>query len=250
MRSHDDLARAEAELRIAVAAMTKTQPKVALAYSGGAESGLLLHLLRPFRDRVAVGWADPGVLPHDRAHVLRETSAWPGFVHIPVDRAAAWRTNGLPSPIVPTAHDPMAASDKAMPSPPITSMAACCARLRWGAVLAWCRSSGVSLLIHGQRHGEGSGLFAGASAAGTWSPLATWTRDEVMARVEWHGIALPMQYAEGYAESAECAGCPAYLAPARMAFLRRRPSDCRRRKRMDGALPLAASPVPCRVAPR
>lgn len=42
-----------------------------------------------------------------------------------------------------------------------------------------------------------------------------------MRRVAHHGVPLPQQFAEGYPTSIECAVCPANLAPARMAFLRK-----------------------------
>lgn len=82
------------------------------------------------------------------------------------------------------------------------------------------------LLLHGQRRGEASGLFApGPQPIQAFGPLARWTRAEVMARVAHHGITLPRQYDEGFPETVECAVCPSNLTPAWLAFLRQHYPD-------------------------
>lgn len=64
-------------------------------------------------------------------------------------------------------------------------------------------------------------MFDGGFSLAHWGALADWTRGEVMRRVAFHGVPLPLQYAEGAPESLECGVCPANLDPGRLSFLRR-----------------------------
>lgn len=220
-RTAEELDAAEAAIASAAGTLCATKGRMALFYSGGAESGLLLHLLRPLRDVLTVVWSDPGTVAGDAEHVMRQAGGWPHFVRVPVDRVAVWREHGLPSHLVPTALDPATRGDK--PPPPIfvQSNITCCGRVRNLPAFNWCNGNGVSLVIHGQRRGEGSPMFRQEAEVGTWAPLANWTRADVMARVAHHGVPLPPQYREGYPKSFECAVCPADMDPARLGFLRR-----------------------------
>lgn len=220
VRSDADLAAHEEAIALAAGALVASHPHVALSYSGGAESGLLLHLLRPMRERFTLIWVNPGALPHEAEHVRRQAEGGP-FVEVPGEREAFWEKHGLPSSIVPVWQMTANAGDAPMAGPPIAPAPACCFAVRTQPGNAWAAANGVTLLIHGQRMGEGTALFQ-AGAIGQWGPLARWSRAEVMRRVAVHGVPLPVQYAEGYAETFECAVCPANLDPARLAFLRRR----------------------------
>jgi 3'-phosphoadenosine 5'-phosphosulfate sulfotransferase (PAPS reductase)/FAD synthetase len=218
----DDLLEAcEAGIRTATAALVTTNRHVALSYSGGAESGLLLHLLRDFREWLTVVWVNPGALPHEAEHVRRQVEGWPRFVELPSDREAAWREHGMPTWLLPVEAEPFLAGDGERPAKPLTAFPACCNRVRSLPQLQWATANKVTLFIHGQRRGEGTRLFDPGLLPAHWGPLATWTRAEVMARVAHHGVPLPRQYAEGYAQSFECATCPADTDPARLAFLAR-----------------------------
>lgn len=221
MRGDAALAADEAQIIAASTSLCATRGRVALLYSGGAESGLLLQLLRPLRDVLAVIWTDPGTLPGDAGHIARQVVGWSHFVRVPVDRVAIWREHGLPSHVVPGALDPATLGDGPAPPLRLQGNLYCCGRVRHAPAMAWCRAHGVSLFIHGQRRGEGSPMFHPDAEAGAYAPLANWTREEVMARVAHHGVPLPRQYAEGYPRSFECAVCPADMDPARLGYLRR-----------------------------
>jgi 3'-phosphoadenosine 5'-phosphosulfate sulfotransferase (PAPS reductase)/FAD synthetase len=218
-RSDDDLGFHEQAIVTAMALHLTEHRHVVLSYSGGAESGLLLHLFRPFREGFTLVWNNPGALPHEAEHVRAQAAGGP-FVEIPGDRAGYWKAHGLPSALVPASDMTVFLTDTP-PAAPLSPFPACCAAVRWLPFHAWAAANGVTLDIHGQRHGENSPLFLpGPRLFDRWGPLASWSREEVMRRVAHHGVPLPRQYAEGYPTSIECAVCPANLAPARMAFLR------------------------------
>ena len=224
-REPETLAGLENLIVSTAAMLAATKNKVALAYSGGAESGLLLHLLRPLREALIVVSVDPGTLPGDAEHIARRVEGWPHVARIPMDRVASWREHGLPTKLLPVDLDPASQGDGRYPGLRLQSFNSCCLRVRMVPLVDWARAHGVTLLIHGQRRGEGSGLYAPHVEGGLWGPLATWTRAEVMARVAHHGVPLPPQYAEGSPRSFECAICPADLDPARLGFLRRHYPD-------------------------
>jgi len=220
-RPNDDLTFHEHAIVTAMALHLSEHRHIVLNYSGGAESGLLLHLFQPFRERFTVVWNNPGALPHEAEHVRRQAEGGP-FVELVSDREAYWRNNGLPSHLVPAGLMTLFPEDTPMDGPPLSPYKACCAVVRWKPFLDWSIANGVTLRIHGQRHGEGTARFlACPKPCSEWGPLAAWTRAEVMRRVAHHRVALPRQYAEGYPTSMECAVCPANLDKARLAFLRR-----------------------------
>lgn len=221
-RSPAALEAAEAAIVTAAAVMVGTAGPAALAYSGGAESGLLLHLLHPLRDVLPVVWVNPGALPHEAEHIRRQTEGW-RLVEIATDREAAWREHGLPTLVLPQANEPSPffRGDGPMPAVPLTASKACCMRVRTQPGNQWAADNKIAVMIHGQRRGEGTALFSPGILPAQWGPLAHWSRADVMARVQHHGIPLPAQYAEGYPKSFECAVCPADMTRERLAFLAR-----------------------------
>jgi 3'-phosphoadenosine 5'-phosphosulfate sulfotransferase (PAPS reductase)/FAD synthetase len=220
MRAPETLAMHEGVIVTAAGALATSSNHVALCYSGGAESGLLLHLLRPLSDLISVVWVNPGTLAHEAEHVRKHAEGWPRFVELPSDREAAWREQGLPTRLLPVELDPFFMGDAPRSATPRTSNRACCERVRWRPMMQWAAEQGVTLLIHRQRRGEGTRLYEPGILPPHWGPLATWTRAEVMARLAYHNVPLSRQYGAGYPASIECAVCPADLAPARLRFLK------------------------------
>ena len=219
-RGDDELAAHEAGILTAAMALLASYDKVVLSYSGGVDSGLLLTLLRPLRARFIVQWLNPGALPHEAEHVRKQAAGGP-FFEIQSDREAAWRQHGLPTMVLPAFKAPGLAGDVPVKGQRLTANAACCATVRGFPAYQWLRANGVGLVIHGQRRGEGSDLYATDIAPAHWGPLALWTREEVISRAIHHAVPLPRQYAEGFPESFECAVCPANLDARRLAFLKR-----------------------------
>jgi 3'-phosphoadenosine 5'-phosphosulfate sulfotransferase (PAPS reductase)/FAD synthetase len=129
-RANDALANHEEGIRLAAASLVASHNHVALSYSGGAESGLLLHLLLDVRQWLTVLWVNPGALPHEAEHVRRQTADWPRFVEIPSDRKAAWRKHGLPTWLLPIERAAVLAGDGARPEKPPTTLLCRCLTAR------------------------------------------------------------------------------------------------------------------------
>lgn len=208
-----------------LAALLGQHERIVLAFSGGKDSLVLLDLCRPWRERITLAWVNTGFAwPHMEAFVrsIGTGSNWE-FVEIQVDLVAQWRGKGMPSPVVPTAHEP---GPSGMPErePKIQSDTACCRQNRLWPLIDHAVQAGASLLLHGQRRSDKAPMrdsmrFGALLLA---APLWEWSDVEVAKYVDERGIALPAQYAEGINSSLECWCCTAQTDPAVRNYLRRR----------------------------
>jgi 3'-phosphoadenosine 5'-phosphosulfate sulfotransferase (PAPS reductase)/FAD synthetase len=130
--------------------------RVALLYSGGLESSLLLHLVAPWRDRITVYSVRTGAeFPHMVAFVDRKLQGWDHRV-VRVDLGASFGDLGLPASAVPIEHVPGIAStlniDERLPR--IVPWTFCCVRNRWQPGCEAIKADGMMGVIHGQRAHE------------------------------------------------------------------------------------------------
>ncbi len=106
--------------------------KAVLAFSGGKDSLVCLHLCRDYRDKIDVCFVDTGAtFPHMTAFVRKATEGF-NFVELKSDQAAWIKQYGLPSDMVPIANSVW--RDLAAPDPPKTVLQPwtnCCSKLRF-----------------------------------------------------------------------------------------------------------------------
>src|SRR5258708_3693085 len=107
--------------------------RVALLYSGGIESALLLHLATPWRSHITVYTVRTGAeFPHMVAFIDRKLEGWDHRV-ITTDLVASFDQFGLPASAIPIEHIPGIASalniDELLPR--IVPWTFCCVRNRW-----------------------------------------------------------------------------------------------------------------------
>ena len=183
-----------------------------LAYSGGKESSVLLHLCRTYPEVAAI-WVNGGdAFPHVESFVRKATQDR-NYLELQGDLAASIRDFGYPADLIPVAGsfwgiegDPMPASP--IPLQPWTS---CCARVRMAPLFRYIENIGATLFIHGQR----SDLEPGFPAEGgpdsiveICAPLRDWTEADLMAYAADNDVALPSHYPE-VMDSLDCLGCTA-----------------------------------------
>jgi len=107
--------------------------RIALLYSGGIESGLLLHLAEPWRDSITVYTVRTGAeFQHMVSFVDRKLTGWDHRV-ITVDLRRSFNEMGLPASVVPIEHMQGIGSTMHITErlPRITPWPLCCARNRW-----------------------------------------------------------------------------------------------------------------------
>jgi 3'-phosphoadenosine 5'-phosphosulfate sulfotransferase (PAPS reductase)/FAD synthetase len=203
--------------------------RVALLYSGGIESSLLLRLVEPWRSQITVYTVRTGAeFPHMVAFMDRKLKGWDHRV-ITADLVASFDQLGIPASVVPIEHmQGIAASLNADDKlPRIVPWTFCCAQNRFQPGCEAIKRDGISLVIHGQRAGDypkrvpGPLEFPGLELV---APLWNVSRDSVAQAVCERGIELPDHYAE-YPTSLDCSVCPSALTTKRRAWMVERYPD-------------------------
>ena len=203
--------------------------RVALLYSGGIESSLLLRLAEPWRSQMTVYTVRTGAeFPHMISFIDRMLNGWEHRV-ITSDVAAAFSQFGIPASVLPIEHVEGIAAELNINErlPRIVPWPLCCRRNRWLPGCEAITADGIGAVIHGQRSGdfpksaptplEHPGLELVA-------PLWNVSRDGVWNGIRELDIELPDHYAE-YPSSLDCAVCPATLTTARRKWMARRAPD-------------------------
>lgn len=197
--------------------------RVALLYSGGLESSLLLRLAEPWRDNVTVYNMRTGAeFPHMIDFMDGTLAGWDHKV-VTSDLWAFFQQEGIPSTVVPVEHIPTISVEAKRPY--IASRIRCCSIHRglvgWNAI----RADGLRCAIHGHRASdrldskptplEEPGIECVA-------PLWDLSRENVMNVVYELGVELPDHYWSEISSSLDCSICPALLTPQRHAWMAQR----------------------------
>lgn len=206
----------------------------ALQFSGGKDSLALLHLARPWLDRITVFFSDTGgVYPHVVEFVHRACADLGAkLVVVKTDvfeYTAKW---GLPSDIVPVDVSPEMATRAVLPEKPkqmIQSSLTCCANLIWLPMLNAIQQSGIKLVLRGSKRCDSHQTVpTGFIENGIQydSPLWDWSDDQVMDFLR--DKPMPEQYPE-IRDSMDCWACTAHMtskyAKEKLEFAKRRYPD-------------------------
>ncbi|MHC2625059.1 argininosuccinate synthase [Bradyrhizobium huanghuaihaiense] len=195
--------------------------RVALLYSGGLESSLLLHLAEPWRNKVTVYNMRTGAeFPHMIAFMDRKLAGWDHRV-VTSDLMAFFEQEGIPSAVVPVAHIP--SIGLAAKRPYIAPWTRCCGRHRgeigWEAILA----DGIGCAILGRCASDGNNLaHMEHPAVECVEPLWDLSRENVMDAVYELGVEVPDHYWSEIPDSLDCSICPALLTPQKRAWMTQR----------------------------
>jgi 3'-phosphoadenosine 5'-phosphosulfate sulfotransferase (PAPS reductase)/FAD synthetase len=194
--------------------------KVALSYSGGKDSSVLLDLCRPYKDRFAVFWINTGyAFPQIRQHVINTTQGF-SFQEITHDLQPHWERDGIPTHILPVDHASLAVAKAKKPY--LQNWMACCTR-RMGTAAAVLKSQGFNLVLDGQRASDlASGWPRESLIDGMLfvSPLWDWTDGMIEAYIAEHSIKLPLS-SDANDTSMECWHCPASIDRPRIEFVKK-----------------------------
>jgi 3'-phosphoadenosine 5'-phosphosulfate sulfotransferase (PAPS reductase)/FAD synthetase len=200
--------------------------RVALLYSGGIESALLLHLMAPWRAQTTVYTVRTGAeFPHMVAFIDRALGGWDHRV-ITTDLVASFHQFGIPASAVPIEHMQgiETALNMEVSLPRIVPWPLCCSRNRWMPGNEAIKADGIGVVIHGQRAGDwpkSTPVRLAYPGLELVAPLWDVSRDEVWARIRELGIELPNHYAE-YPTSLDCSVCPSALTTERRAWMAER----------------------------
>ena len=203
-----------------LASLFARHKKAVLAFSGGKDSLVCLHLCREFRDQLDVCWVNTGAMFPHMAEFIRKAVKGFNFVELKSDQGAWIKQLGLPVDLVPVSNSIWrVAPNSDNPNPPKTMLqpwTSCCAKVRFAPLLEYLAQSGATLFIHGQRYSDGGGfpVTSGPDAkVEICRPVWDWSSTDVFRYIVNHGIELPEQYNANppARRSLECWSCTALL---------------------------------------
>lgn len=201
--------------------------RAALQFSGGKDSTALLHMARPWLDRITVYFAETGaVFPHVRAHIFatcRDLGARLEVVLPPRPVTDHIDAEGLPSDIVPVEATLEMQRFLQVRAPQLVqSYMRCCGAMIFAPLNAAIRRDGHTIVLRGSKMRDrrvGVGPSHWEDGIEYRSPLWAWTDKQVMLFLETERIKLPAHYAE-VPDSLDCWLCTAHLAHHGIAKLR------------------------------
>jgi 3'-phosphoadenosine 5'-phosphosulfate sulfotransferase (PAPS reductase)/FAD synthetase len=206
-----------------LAAALDGQERLALLYSGGLESNLLLALARPWKERVTVFTAMTGEeFPHMLSFIQEALNGWDRKI-IRTSVSEFFANVGLPANVMPIEHQPgLQEFFGAVREPRIVAWVECCIRNRNEPVWRAIKESGIVSAAIGQREKDWLGPRAAIAVEGFDVSAPFWanTRQEIRDMVAKLNVKIPAHYAE-FDGSLDCACCPASLTPARRSFMRK-----------------------------
>lgn len=198
--------------------MLGNHDRAALQFSGGKDSLALLHLARPYLDKITVFFGDTGaVYPHvvDFVHTTcRDLGAKLVIVKPPVDLFDYHERFGLPSDIVPVEVSPeMMAFKPVKPKQMLQSPMTCCGALLWAPMTRAVNESGLPLVLRGSKacdpHVSVPPGFKDADGREYGSPLWDWSDADVLDYLADKEV--PDQYNHGIGDSMDCWACTAHM---------------------------------------
>lgn len=208
------------EATAAIGRMIEGHQRVILQYSGGKDSTAMLHLARPFLDRIDVVFANAGApYPHVLQFIASTCARLGAKLTIigsdePLEDFHA--RAGLPADVVPHWASPDAAwtvQDRERPK--LQGALNCCAQRIFIPFTQHILTVGATLILRGakksdDRVGVGNGQYmAGVEVQ---HPLWDWTHDDVFAYLRSEGVELPAHYATGgRIDGLDCWSCTAHL---------------------------------------
>lgn len=198
--------------------------RIALQFSGGKDSLALLHLMRPYWDRLTVYWTDTGdSFPETRELVEQVAAMVPRFERIQGHQPEVIATFGIPSDLVPASSTPfgIGASGGGLL---IQDRYSCCLRAMMLPMHERMKADGITLVIRGQKAADRlkAPIRSGHVEDGIeyLFPLEDWDDARVIAYLHEQGVALPRFY-EVMRASPDCMTCSAYWEEGCAAYLKR-----------------------------
>lgn len=196
--------------------------KVAVAYSGGKDSTVLLDLCKPYRDRFTLVWINTGfAFPHIEEHVLNVAKDY-NFIEVGHDLMQTWDTYGLPVKVAPLEHLPQLKGAGAK-KPFMQPWIACCSRRMESATAALLKA-GFTDLLTGQRAADGFKCLSpiqNDKGLNIHAAIWNWSDEMIKHHITHNQLKLPA-FSSDTDSSMECWICPYMPDEGRMAFIKRR----------------------------
>lgn len=191
---------------------------IALLFSGGRDSLVLLHILEPWLGEIVIVWVNTGAAYESTLKQMAEVrNAVPHFVELTSNQAADIEKWGWPVDIVPVKHD---WNQQGNLTPKLQSSTLCCYKNISTPIETFLNEKGIKVCYVGQRQDEGNvdqrwdGQRQGIEFR---YPLRKWTKKMVMDYVSKHNVKTPHYYSTEE-KSRDCWNCTGFLSERRVAI--------------------------------
>ena len=187
----------------------------ALQFSGGKDSLALLHLARPYLDRVTVFFGDTGATyPHVKQFVIeacKEMGAKLVMVEPFMPVKEFTEQYGFPSDLVSTDRSPEARWMQREDAAKLQSYVSCCGNMIWAPMQAAIKARGIKIILRGSKRADPHVTVPDGHKDEHFeyrSPLWGWTDKDVMEFLADKDM--PDQYPQ-IMDSMDCWVCTAHM---------------------------------------
>ncbi|MGX0136359.1 phosphoadenosine phosphosulfate reductase domain-containing protein [Cupriavidus metallidurans] len=197
--------------------------RIALQFSGGKDSLALLHLMRPFWDRLTVYWLDTGdAFPETEALVEEVAAMVPNFQRIQGRQPETIELFGIPSDLVPVHSTPIGVIAR-RGGTLIQDRYSCCMRSLMLPMHERMQADGITLVVRGQKNTDPlrAPVESGHVEDGIeyQFPLQDWSDEDVLRFLAEEGVEIPRFY-QTLHSSPDCKTCSAYWEEGRAPYLK------------------------------
>lgn len=190
--------------------------RVALQFSGGKDSLAVLHLLKPYWDKLTVYYCNPGdPFPETTKQMEDVSKLVPNFSYIEGRRREVAKVYGRPTDILPVGNSYYGRNFAGDGGLPMLDRYSCCSMSFMEPLHERMVLDGVTLIIRGQRNEDKnkSPIRSGMKMMGFefMFPIEAWSEEDVFKFLNDNQIELPEFYKAGMKSAPDCMGCTAWL---------------------------------------
>ena len=189
--------------------------KVALQFSGGKDSCVLLHLLAPYLDQLTVVWANSGDAAKETLdQMARVRDLVPHFLEVKSDQPKQIDQFGYPTDIMSIWDSMLGRQLDETRTYKLQPAISCCWENLFIPLYDAMKEGGFTLVIRGagmlRRRRLRSAAASRSTESSTGLPLEDWTDEKLWKYITDAKIELPTNYGV-FDSSMDCLRCTAYL---------------------------------------
>ena len=197
--------------------------KVALQFSGGKDSLVLLHMMQPFWSDLTVYYVNSGdSFPETDELMAAVQTIVPNFIKVPGRKRLVEQVLGWPSDVL-TSNSSDVAHELGEVGPKLVDRYKCCFHSLMEPLHERMLADGIEVILRGQRNNDTlqSPVRSGDVVDGFTIifPLADLTEEQVFAYLDEHNIPVPRFYTEGMSSGGDCMRCTAWLEHGQAKYL-------------------------------
>lgn len=197
--------------------------KVALQFSGGKDSLVLLHLMQPYWSDLTVYYVNSGDSFPETDQLMAAVKALvPNFVEVQGRKPLVEQVFGWPSDVLSSSSTDFGQSLGEV-GPKLVDRYKCCFHSIMEPIHERMRADGIEVILRGQRNTDKlqSPVRSGEVIDGFTIifPLADLTEEQVFEYLNEHNIPIPRFYQEGMSSGGDCMSCTAWLEHGQAKYL-------------------------------